>query len=90
MSYRLRRYDAKNIVIEELVPGGLHPITRELGPEHWETYGYYGKLEDTISPLINLLLEIPDADLSGQVRSLSGQLIAVKAEIINIINEVTK
>lgn len=86
-SYRLRRYNEKNIVIEEFVSGGLHPITKLQGNDHWEVWGYYGKVEDAISPLFNLLVEIPDFDLAGQVKRLGEQLADVKTEVIEIVKE---
>lgn len=63
---RIRRLDARNLVIERL----SQPKKPDASPE-WAIWGYYGKIEDLAPALLNLLLDIPQADnLAEQVRLL--------------------
>lgn len=82
-STRVRRYDDKNIIIEVFVPGGPHPITKEVGPDHWEIYGFYGKMEDVAKALVNLLVDIPD-----DIRDLARAVLEVEFKVTRALKEV--
>lgn len=81
-NFRIRRYDAKNLVLETLVPGGLHPITQQPGPDRWEIVGYFGKLSDLLIYLLNQQIAIPGGTLETQINNLLAELQAAEARVV--------
>lgn len=73
--FRISRFDEKNIVLEELVEGGINPKTREKASDKWMVVGYYGQLKHVVSALVNRSIEVPHAD------SLDEQLNLILAEL---------
>lgn len=79
---RIRRLDAKNIVIERLVK----PTKKERDTEEWEIWGYYGKLEDIALALLNLVTEISEpGDLAEQVTLLRQSVDKAQSSIIQYL-----
>lgn len=89
MNFRIARYDARNWVLEEFLPGGLHPVTRQQGKGKWEAVGYYGKLEDLAIALLNRQIEVPDGTLQNQVKDLLVEIQAAEIRIAEELKQVT-
>ncbi len=84
--YRIARFDSKNWSLEEYRKG-VNPRTKQPS-EYWANIGFFGRIEEAMPTLINLLLEVPDAPLAEQVQSLADQLEAVKAKIVKIVRQI--
>lgn len=87
MTFRIARYDAKNLVIEELIPGGLHPVTRKPSDDKWKTIGYFGRLEDLVRFLLNRQIQIPDGTLETQIPALLAEIKAAEARTLETLAE---
>lgn len=82
MSFRIRRPDERNWILEQLVPGGIHPTTRQPGQDRWEVVGYYGKLEDLARYLVDRQIEVPEGTLQDQIKGLLVELKAAEGRIL--------
>ena len=73
---RIRRLDPKNIVIERLVKAKKSQI------ERWEIAGYYGTVGDLSKALLNMAVDIPEADsLAELVRLLAENICKTEHSI---------
>ena len=85
MNFRIRRHDKRNILLEELVPGGLHPVTRERGEAKWVEVGAFGKLPDLIHHLLSREIAISDGTLATQIPALLAEIRAAEARIVKAL-----
>lgn len=85
-TFRVRRYNELNWTLEEWIPGGLHPVTKQPGSGKWVITGYYGKLKDLAVYLLNRQIEVPEGTLGEQVPAL---IEAIKAAEVRIAETLT-
>ena len=62
--YQLRRFDARNLVIERL----QKPKDSSKEASRWEPIGYYGNLGDLISALLKMNIDVPEGLSASMVR----------------------
>ena len=82
---RIGRPDKRNWTIEELTPGGLHPITREQAPAKWGIVGYYGSPEDLAKYLLRHQIELPVGNLQTQLIELLTEIKAAEQRITEML-----
>lgn len=82
MNFRIGHPDKRNWTLEELTPGGLHPTTKERGPDKWAIVGYYGSPEDLARHLLKRQIEVPEGTLQTQLKDLLTELKAAEARIV--------
>jgi len=83
----IRSPDKKCWIYQEFVPGGIHPVTKERGPDKWEIVGYYGKLEDLAIYLLNRQIEVPEGTLQEQIKGLRAEVKAAEARIAESLKQ---
>lgn len=66
-TFRVRRYDERNWILEEWVRGRMNTRTKELAADHWEGIGYYGQLKDVAHHLLNKSITFADGTNGQQI-----------------------
>lgn len=77
----IRSPDKKCWIYQEWIPGGVHPVTKEPGPDKWEVVGYYGQLSDLAIYLLNRQIEVPQSTGQQQIIDLRAAVKAAEARI---------
>lgn len=91
MTYRIRRADPRNLVIEELhTPNPDHRMTKADSQPTWKIVGYYGNNPESLtSGLIEIAGRDYDPDLDDelldQLMALSERLQRVKGEVLEML-----
>lgn len=86
-NFRIGHPDKRNWTLEELIPGGLHPTTKERGPDKWEIVGYYGSPEDLARHLLKRQIELPEGTLQTQLKDLLAEVKAAEARIVEALTK---
>lgn len=78
-TYRIRRADPRNLVIERL----QKPKDPNQPAIRWESVGYYGRVEDLAHGLVKFAVDVPEAQsLSELAKLLRQEVKNVEASII--------
>lgn len=84
MQLRIKRIP-HNWVLQELRPGGPHPITGNVGPDHWEDVGFYGQLCDLARAALNRSIIVPEGLLAEQMPALIKAVKEAEARLASML-----
>ena len=77
MTYRIRKLDDKNLIIER----------KRKSSKRWRVHGYYGKPEDLIAALVKLEIKTPAGDtLPQQLDALAQQLDGIERRLTECLS----